>query len=128
MKKLICLLLAAVVLTGAFASCTPKYATAPDEYEKISWAAPDYSFIIYPDNNCEGTYKFDGTTYNIRVEFETAHLTVRDTDNSDTRLFVGDWMYEDDALYIYNIQFNTDDYEAFKENYAEYVRLTKEDV
>ena len=122
---------AAVLLcmTVLLTACTGKYDKKPDEYTKIRWAAPDYSFTIYPDKDCTGVYKFDGKTYNIKAEFEGASTVfIRDTDNKDTRLFVADWMYDDDNLYIYNIQFNTDDYKAFKENYAEYVTLTKEKV
>ncbi len=127
MKRLICIALAAILLVGALVSCTGTYDKRPDEYTKIRWAAPDYSFIIYPDDDCKGTYKFDGKTYNIKAEFEGAStLTVRDTDNKDERLFIADWMYDNGNLYIYNIQFNTQDYKAFKENYAEYVTLTKE--
>ena len=121
MKRLICIAIAAVLIVGVLASCTGTYDKAPDEYTKIRWAAPDYSFTIYPDKDCTGTYKFDNKIYNIKVEFEgVSSLTVRDTDNKNERLFVADWMYEDGNLYIYNIQFNTKSYKAFKENYAEY--------
>lgn len=127
MKRLICIALAAILLVGALASCTGTYDKSPDEYTKIRWAAPDYSFVFYPEKDCTGTYKFGETTYNIKVEFEgAASLTVRDTGNKNERLFIADWMYDDGDLYIYNIQFNTKDYKAFKENYAEYVTLTKE--
>ncbi len=129
--KRIALIAAAVMLcmTVLMTSCTGTYDKKPDEYTKIRWAAPDYSFTIYPDKDCTGVYKFDGKTYNIRAEFEgVSTVFVRDTGNKDTRLFVADWMYDDGDLYIYNIQFNTDDYKAFKENYAEYVTLGKEKV
>ena len=110
-------------------ACTGTYDKKPDEYKKIRWAAPDYSFIIYPDKDCTGTYKFDDTTYNIKAEFEGAStLVVRDTGNKNERLFIADWMYDDGDLYIYNMQFNTQDYKKFKENYAEYVTLRKEKV
>lgn len=129
MKRLICIAVAAVLIVGVLASCTGTYDKSPDEYTKIRWAAPDYSFTIYPDKDCTGTYKFDNKIYNIKVEFEgAASLTVRDMDNKNERLFVADWMYQDGNLYIYNIQFNTKSYKAFKENYAEYVTLKKEKV
>lgn len=130
MKKVLSLAVIAVLCVSMLlTACTGKYDKKPDEYTKIRWAAPDYSFTIYPDKDCTGVYKFSGKTYNIKVEFEgAASLTVRDTDNKDTRLFIADWMYDDGNLYIYNIQFNTKDYKAFKENYAEYVTLTKEKV
>lgn len=130
MKKL-ALIAAAVVLCMSIllTACTGTYDKRPDEYKKIRWAAPDYSFTIYPDKDCTGTYKFHDKTYNIKVQFEgVSSLTVRDTDNKDTRLFIADWMYEDGDLYIYNIQFNIKDYKEFEENYAEYVTLGKEKV
>ena len=127
MKKTIYIAAIAVLcMSMLLTACTGRYDKAPDEYTKIRWAAPDYSFTIYPDRDCTGTYKFAGATYNIKVEFQTSSLIVRDTGNGEARLFVADWMYEDDDLYIYNIQFNTDDYKAFEENYAEYVTLGKE--
>lgn len=129
--KRIALTAAALILCMSMllTACTGTYDKKPDEYTKIRWAAPDYSFIIYPDKDCTGEYKFSGKTYNIKADFEgAASLTVRDTGNQDTRLFVADWMYEDGNLYIYNIQFNTKDYKEFKENYAEYVTLNKEKV
>ncbi|MBR1730983.1 MAG: hypothetical protein IJ725_00920 [Ruminococcus sp.] len=130
MKRIVSIAVIAVLcMSMLLTACTGTYDKAPDEYTKIRWAAPDYSFTIYPDNDCTGIYKFQDTTYNIKVEFEgAASLTVRDTGNKDTRLFVADWMYDDGDLYIYNIQFNTKDYKAFKENYAEYVTLGKEKV
>lgn len=130
MKKVLSLAVIAVLCVSMLlTACTGTYDKKPDEYKNIRWAAPDYSFTIYPDKDCTGTYKFDNKIYNIKVEFEgAASLIARDTDNSDTRLFMGDWMYDDGNLYIYNIQFNTKDYKAFKENYAEHVTLTKEKV
>lgn len=130
MKK-IALIAAAVVLCMSMllTACTGTYDKKPSEYTKIRWAAPDYSFTIYPDKDCTGVYKFDGKTYDIKAEFQGAStLIIRDKGNKDTRLFVADWMYEKGNLYIYNIQFNTKDYKVFKENYAEYVTLTKEKV
>ena len=93
----------------------------------------DGSLVMYHDTVIkaigQSIYKFDGKTYNIKAEFVgAATLEVRDTGNKDTKLFVADWMYDDGNLYIYNIQFNTKDYKAFKENYAEYVTLYKEKV
>ena len=130
MKKVISIAVIAVLcMTMLLTACTGTYDKAPYEYTKIRWAAPDYSFTIYPDKDCTGTYKFDNKTYDIKVEFEgAASLTVRDTGNKNERLFVADWMYHDKDLYIYNIQFNTKAYKAFKENYAEYVTLKKEKV
>ena len=131
MKKVLSLAVIAVLCVSMLlTACTGTYDKRPDEYTKIRWAAPDYSFTIYPDKDCTGTYKFNNKIYNIKVEFEgAASLTVRDTDNNNERLFVADWMYNDgEKLYIYNIQFNTKDYKAFKENYAEYVTLGKEKV
>ena len=128
MKKIISIaLIAALCACMLFTSCTPKYDKSPAEYTNMRWAAPDYSFLIYPDKDCTGTYRFEDTTYNIKVEFATSSLIVRDTGNSDKRLFIADWMYdENDNLYLYNIQFNKDDYKAFEGNFAEIVTLAKE--
>ena len=130
MKKLALIALAVMLcMSILLTACTGTYDKKPDEYSKIRWAAPDYSFTVYPDKDCTGIYKFDGKTYNIKVEFEgVSSLIARDTDNKNERLFFADWMYHDGDLYIYNIQFNTEKYKEFKENYAEYVTLTKEKV
>ena len=130
MKKTALIAVALILCISLFmTACTGTYDKAPYEYTKIRWASPDYSFTIYPDKDCTGTYRFDDKTYNIKVEFEGASsLIVRDTDNKDERLFFADWMYDDGDLYIYNIQFNTQKYKVFEENYAEYVTLTKEKV
>ena len=127
MKRLICAVLAAVMLVAVFASCTGTYDKKPDEYKDIRWINADYSFSIYPSKDCTGIFRFNGKNYNIKAEFEgAATVVVRDTSNKNARLFVGDWMYHDGDLYIYNVQYNTKDYKEFKTNYNEFFTLAKE--
>ncbi|MCH5303383.1 MAG: hypothetical protein J1E41_00845 [Ruminococcus sp.] len=129
MKKTACMVIAVIMLVCiVFSGCTGSYDKSPDQYDKIRWAAPDYSFIINPTDDCKGTYKFDDTKYNIKVEFDTVTLTAYDTDKKDTVLFKADWMYEDDDLYIYNIVFNTTEYKNFEDNFAEFVTLKQEKI
>lgn len=121
----------AVCICALICGCTPKVDKSPDQYEGIRWISYDYSFCIQPENNCEGYYRFGDKKYNIRVTFDSFRLTAADTDNSDRELFSGDWMYEKnedgiETLYIYNIDFNKEDYEEFKTNYAEFVTLKQE--
>ena len=126
MKKLICIALTALVLIGAFASCTGSYDKAPDEYKNIRWINADYSFSIYPSDDCRGSLKFNEKTYSIKVEFDTSTLTAFDTSNKDAELFTADWMYDDDDLYIYNVMYNTAEYKELDENYNEFFTLAKE--
>lgn len=125
MKKLIAIALA-VVIAAAFVGCTGTYDKSPDEYSKIRWITPDYSFCIKPDDDCKGFYKFNEKKYNIKAQFSGSNVSILDTD-SKKELFNAQWSYEDnDKLYIYNILFNTKDYKELDENYAEFVRLNKE--
>lgn len=126
MKRLISLAAAVVLLISALTGCTGTYDKSPDEYKNIRWITPDYSFSIYPSKDCTGTYKFNDKTYSIKIEFETSRLKARDTANSYEWFFVADWMYKNDDLYIYNIQYNTKDYKELKENYSEFYTLGKE--
>ena len=132
MKKTVALALALLLCVGAmFSGCTPSYSKSPDQYKEIRWISYDYSFCIKPADDCTGYYTFDGKKYNIKVNFDASHLTAVDTDNNNTELFNADWKYEDnengdELLYIYNIAFNTKDYEALKTDYAEFVNLKQE--
>lgn len=127
MKRLICLAVALVVAVGVvFSGCTPVYDKSPDQYSKIKWVSPDYSFRFNPSDDCKGNYNYKDTKYNIKVEFQNSALTVTDTDKNK-QLFFADWTYEDgEKLYIYNITFNTKDYKELEDNYAEFVRLHQE--
>lgn len=127
MKRLICLAVALVVAVGVvFSGCTSVYDKSPDQYSKIKWVSPDYSFRFNPSDDCKGNYNYKDTKYNIKVEFQNSALTVTDTDKNK-QLFFADWTYEDgEKLYIYNITFNTKDYKELEDNYAEFVRLHQE--
>ncbi len=126
MKKLICVVAALALMLSALAGCANRYDKAPSEYTKIRWITPDYSFSIYPSKECTGSYKFGETTYSIKAEFETSTVIVRDAGNKYTRLFIADWMYKDDDLYIYNIDYNTKAYKEFETNYSEFYTLSQE--
>lgn len=134
MKKTIAIALVFVLCLGAvLCGCSPKFDTPPDKYEGIRWITYDYSFCINPADECKGYYKFGDTKYNIQAVFDNTRLSVIDTDNADNELFYADWMFEkndegEDQLYIYNIAFNKDDYEAFENNYAEFVTLKQEKI
>ena len=132
MKKAIAVVLViAALFCALFCGCAPRYEKSPAEYEGIRWITYDYSFCIKPAEDCAGFYRFNDTKYNIKVSFDSSRLTAVDTDNSNKELFNADWLYEtndsgDKTLYIYNIAFNTADYEALKTNYAEFVTLKQE--
>lgn len=127
MKKLICFAIAVVMAVASLTGCAGTYDKSPDQYSKIRWYAPDYSFIIKPDEDCTGVYKFDGKTYNIKAVFDGTIVSIVDTSNKNKELFNAQWKYEDEnKLYIYNILFNTKDYDEFHKNYAEFVRLNQE--
>lgn len=128
MKKITLILVSALICVCVFLSgCTGTYDKAPNEYSKIRWYAPDYSFIIKPDEDCAGSYKFGEKKYNIKAQFNGSNVSIVDTDNKNTELFNAQWTYEDeDKLYIYNIMFNTKDYKEFESNYSEFVRLNQE--
>lgn len=134
MKKSVAVALAAILLIAALlCGCSPRVDKTPAEFEDIRWISYDYSFCIKPAEDCAGYYRFNDTKYNIKVSFESSRLKAVDTDNSDKELFSADWLYEtndsgNQTLYIYNIAFNTADYEAFKTNYAEFVTLKQEKI
>lgn len=127
MKKLICGLITALILTGVLlGGCAPAYDKSPDKYEGIKWVTNDYSFRFNPSDDCKGDYNYQGTKYNIRVEFDGSHVSVKDADK-DKELFYGDWMYEDEThLYIHGIKYNTDDYKELKSDYSEFYTLHQE--
>ncbi len=127
MKRILCFTAAVLIAVSVlFAGCSPAYDKSPDQFTKIRWSAPDYSFIINPSDGCKGTYKFNDTKYNIKAEFDGSHIIVQDTDKNK-ELFFGEWMYDDeDRLYVYNLSFNTDDYKDLKSNFAEFVTLNRE--
>lgn len=127
MKRLICLVLAALFIAGTvLAGCAPKFDKTPAEYEDIKWVTPDYSFRFNPSDDCKGNYNFKDKKYNIKVEFENSRFSVKDLDN-DKELFYGDWSYEDkDYLFMSNIVFNKDDYEDFESNLNAFYRLNQE--
>lgn len=127
MKKIICLAVALVAALGVILTgCAPAYDKSPDQFSKIRWVAPDYSFRFNPSDDCKGNYNFNDKRYNIKVEFHNSSLSVKDTDQNK-ELFFADWKYEDgDKLFVYNITFNTKDYKDFETNYAEFVRLHQE--
>ena len=132
-KKTVALTLVLILcLSAVLCGCAPRYDTSPDKFEGIRWIAYDYSFCIDPADECRGYYKFGDTKYNIQVSFKSSWLQTIDTDTGK-ELFNGDWLFEknDDGqerLYIYNIRFNTNDYEALKTNYAEFVTLKQEKI
>lgn len=127
MKKAVITAIAALMcVCFIFSGCTGNFDKSPDQYKKIRWITPDYSFRIYPDNNCKGTYKFNNKKYNIQAKFTGSVVYVYDTDNKNTELFNADWMYEDGNLHIYSINFNKKAYKAFETNYAEFVDLHQE--
>ena len=129
MKKVICAA-AAVLLTlcVVLGGCAPAYDKAPNEYEGVKWVTPDYSFRFNPSDDCKGNYNYKDTKYNIMVEFENSRFTVTDTDK-DQELFYGDWKYEDgDYRFMYNIVYNTADYEDFESNFSEFYRLNQEAI
>jgi hypothetical protein len=129
MKRAVVLAIAVLLCSCfVFSGCTGTYEKSPDQYKKIRWITPDYSFRIYPDNDCKGMYKFNGKKYNIQAKFQGTTVYVYDTDNKNAELFNADWMYEDEMLHIYSINFNSKDYKAFETNYAEFVDLQKEKV
>lgn len=127
MKRTVVIAIAALMcVCFVLSGCTGTYEKSPDQYKKVRWITPDYSFSIYPDNDCKGIYKFNGKKYNIKVKFQSGVAYVYDTDNNNKELFNGDWMYDKGYLHIYGIMFNKKDYKDFKTNYAEYVDLQKE--
>ena len=134
MKKSIAMALAVILcLSVVLCGCAKKFDKSPNQFEGIRWITYDYSFSINPVDDCKGFYKFDDTKYNIQVKFESSRFTAVDTDKSEAELFNGDWTYEKDSsgkeqLYLYNIKFNKDDYEAFEKNYAEFVTLKQEEI
>ena len=134
MKKSIAMALAVILcLSVVLCGCAKKFDKSPDQFEGIRWITYDYSFCINPADDCKGFYKFGDTKYNIQVKFESSRFAAVDTDKGDTELFNGDWTYEKDnsgkeQLYLYNIRFNKDDYEAFEKNYAEFVTLKQEEI
>ena len=126
MKRIICAVAAAVVLVAAvFSGCAPAFDKSPDEYTDIKWVTNDYSFRFNPSDDCKGNYNFRETKYNIKAEFDGSHISVKDTENNN-ELFYGDWMYEDDHLYVHGVTYNTKDYEEFKDNYSEFYTLHQE--
>lgn len=134
MKKSIAMALAVILcLSVVLCGCAKKFDKSPDQFEGIRWITYDYSFCINPADDCKGFYKFGDTKYNIQVKFESSRFAAVDTDKGDTELFNGDWTYEKDnsgkeQLYLYNIRFNKDNYEAFEKNYAEFVTLKQEEI
>lgn len=129
MKRIICITIAFLLVLGTvLAGCAPRYDKTPAEYEGVKWVTPDYSFRFNPTDDCKGNYTYNGTKYNIRVEFANSMFTVTDTDK-DQELFNGDWAYEDgDHLFVYNISYNTDDYEELENDYSEFYRLNQEKI
>ena len=127
MKKIICVsIVLLIALSSVFAGCSPTYDKSPDQYNNVTWYAPDYSFKFTTSDDCKGMYKFGDIKYNIKVSFDGSWVTATDTDKNK-ELFNADWTYNDEnCLYIYNITFNTKDYKELKDNYAEYVTLNKE--
>lgn len=132
MKRMVALAIALLLCISAlFSGCAPSYSQTPDQYKEIRWIAYDYSFCINPADDCTGYYTFNDQKYNIKVSFESSRLTAVDTGNNDAELFTADWLYEKndndtELLYIYNMSFNTKDYEDFKTNYAEFITLKQE--
>ena len=127
MKNILCVSLALVMLAGLLLSgCAPAYDKSPDKFEDVKWVTPDYSFRFNPSDDCKGNYTFNETKYTVQVKFDGSRFTVTDT-GANKELFNGDWLYEDgDKLYVYNIAYNTADYEEFKTNYSEFYRLNQE--
>ncbi len=126
MKRTVALAVCALMFVCfVLGGCAQSFDKSPDQYKNIRWETPDYSFIINPSDSCKGIYKFNNKSYNIKVEFDGSYITVKDTDNKNTELFNGQWTYDDEQLYIYDIQFNKKTYKDFKENYSEYVKLQK---
>ena len=127
MKRIICVSLALVMLAGLLLSgCAPAYDKSPDKFEGVKWVTPDYSFRFNPSDDCKGNYTYNETKYMIQVKFDGSRFTVTDT-GANKELFNGDWLYEDgEHLYVYNIAYNTADYEEFKTNYSEFYRLNQE--
>lgn len=130
MKKIICLALAAVLcMSVMLVGCTGSYDKSPAEYTGVRWIAPDYSIRFTPDDGGKGTYYFNEKKYNVRFDFDGDSFTVYDTDKNDTRLFEGDWTYEEnERLYLFNISFNKNDYKEMKENYMEFITLRTEQI
>ena len=133
MKKTIAAALALLLCVGILlGGCAASNGKSPDQYKEIRWIAYDYSFCINPADNCRGYYTFNDVKYNIKVSFDSSRLTAVDT-ATDKELFSADWLFEktDDGaemLYVYNMMFNTADYEDFKTNYAEFVSLKQEKI
>lgn len=134
MKKTVALAVAVVIcLAVLFAGCTPSYSETPDKNKDIRWIAYDYSFCINPAEDCTGYYTVKDNKFNIKVTFDGSMLKAVDTDNNDTELFVGDWIYETSnsgatLLNIYNLQFNKSDYPVFENYFAEFVNLKQEKI
>lgn len=129
MKRAVIIAIAALMCACFILSgCAGTYDKSPDQYKNVRWITPDYSFRLYPDNGCTGTYKFNDKKYNIKAKFVSDVIYVYDTDNNNTELFNANWMYEKEKLHIYSIVFNTKKYKAFETNYAEFVDLQKEKV
>ncbi len=129
MKRTVAAAVAVIMcLCFALSGCAGNYDKSPDQYKKVRWITPDYSFSIYTDNGCKGIYKFNNKKYNIKAKFGSTAVYVYDTDNKNTELFNADWMYDGDRLHIYGINFNTKKYKEFETNYAEFVDLQKEKI
>lgn len=127
MKKLICLLIAFLLVIGTvLCGCSPAFDKTPAEYEDVKWVTPDYSFRFNTADDCKGNYNFSDKKYSIQVEFDNTRIIVNDIDKGE-ELFSGLWSYEDkDYLFVYDIQYNTSEYEEFENNYSEFYRLHQE--
>lgn len=127
MKKLICAALAVALLLGvALCGCAPIVGKSPDKYEGVRWVTPDYALRFTPDDDCKGSFTYNGTKYLIQMKFDGARFTAKDID-ADKELFSGEWTYEDgDHLYLHSISYNKKDYEALEGNFAEFYRLHQE--
>lgn len=130
MKRIICaVVIAATCLTLLFTGCVNNTGDKPDSFKGITWTSSDYSFRFTPQDDCKGTYKFNGKKYNIKLVFSPKMVIAYDTDKHNIQLFDSDWKYEDgDKLYLYNISFNTKAYKEMKDNFLEFIMLHKEKI
>lgn len=127
MKRFICLLIGVITCVGIMLTgCAQSDGKAPDEYKNVRWIAPDYSFSIYPGEDCTGKYVFNDTTYEIKAEFDSDKVTVYDKGNKDAELFNALWRYEDSGLYVYDMMYNTETYKELEDCYSEFIFLNKE--